>query len=92
MDEAQAKALQEKYQRKMQHLEAGGHDTTKLREHLEGIFYVNLPIYCNDLTHIFFNFCLGSVYFDKGGWLYINEDKILNNYKVVSIFDVPRII
>ncbi|XP_045166612.2 trichohyalin-like isoform X3 [Mercenaria mercenaria] len=36
MDEAQAKALQEKYQRKMQHLEAGGHDTKKLREHLEG--------------------------------------------------------
>ncbi|XP_052284957.1 trichohyalin-like isoform X3 [Dreissena polymorpha] len=37
MDEAQAKALQEKYQRKMQHLEAGGHDTKKLREHLEAI-------------------------------------------------------
>ncbi|XP_052780199.1 trichohyalin-like isoform X3 [Mya arenaria] len=36
MDEAQASALQEKYQRKMQHLEAGGHDTSKLREHLEG--------------------------------------------------------
>ncbi|XP_060602947.1 trichohyalin-like isoform X3 [Ruditapes philippinarum] len=36
MDEAQAQALQEKYQRRMQHLEAGGHDTKKLREHLEG--------------------------------------------------------
>ena len=38
MDEAQAKALQEKYQRKMQHLEAGGHDTKRLREHLEGTY------------------------------------------------------
>ena len=38
MDEAQAKAMQEKYQRKMQHLEKGGHDTTKLRENLEGNF------------------------------------------------------
>ena len=38
MDEAQAKAMQEKYQRKMQHLEKGGHDTTKLRENLEGMF------------------------------------------------------
>ena len=38
MDEAQAKAMQDKYQRKMQHLEKGGHDTTKLRENLEGNF------------------------------------------------------
>jgi len=36
MDEAHTKALQEKYQRRMQHLEAGGHDTKKLREQLEG--------------------------------------------------------
>lgn len=40
MDEAQAKALQEKYQRKVQHLEAGGHNTSKLREHLEGTAYL----------------------------------------------------
>jgi len=36
MDEAQARAIQDKYQRKVQRLEAGGHDTKKLREHLEG--------------------------------------------------------
>jgi hypothetical protein len=42
MDEAQAKAMQEKYQRKMQHLEAGGHDTSKLREHLEGYYQLYL--------------------------------------------------
>ena len=47
MDEAQAKAMQEKYQRKMQHLEKGGHDTKKLRENLEG----NLSILCLVLAH-----------------------------------------
>ncbi|KAK3601584.1 hypothetical protein CHS0354_027829 [Potamilus streckersoni] len=35
MDEAQNKAMQEKYIRKMEHLERGGHDTTMLRANLE---------------------------------------------------------
>ena len=46
MDEAQAKAMQEKYQRKMQHLEKGGHDTSKLRENLEG----NCVFHCFHIT------------------------------------------
>ncbi|KAL3852949.1 hypothetical protein ACJMK2_016554 [Sinanodonta woodiana] len=35
MDEAQNKAMQDKYIRKMEHLERGGHDTTMLRANLE---------------------------------------------------------
>nr|XP_034304543.1 trichohyalin isoform X9 [Crassostrea gigas] len=34
MDEAHEKAMREKYSRKMQHLEQGGHDTTQLKAHL----------------------------------------------------------
>ena len=47
MDEAQAKAMQEKYQRKMQHLEKGGHDTSKLRENLEGNNLSSFCSYCS---------------------------------------------
>lgn len=36
MDEAHEKAMREKYSRKMQHLEQGGHDTTQLKAHLAG--------------------------------------------------------
>lgn len=36
MDEAHEKAMREKYSRKMQHLEQGGHDTTQLKAHLTG--------------------------------------------------------
>ncbi|XP_061195529.1 zinc finger CCCH domain-containing protein 13-like isoform X3 [Saccostrea echinata] len=34
MDEAHEKAMREKYSRKMQHLEQGGHDTSQLKAHL----------------------------------------------------------
>ncbi|XP_078339334.1 uncharacterized protein LOC111106830 isoform X3 [Crassostrea virginica] len=34
MDEAHEKAMREKYSRRMQHLEQGGHDTTQLKAHL----------------------------------------------------------
>lgn len=36
MDEAHETALREKYSRRMQHLEQGGHDTTQLKAHLAG--------------------------------------------------------
>nr|XP_034304544.1 trichohyalin isoform X10 [Crassostrea gigas] len=37
MDEAHEKAMREKYSRKMQHLEQGGHDTTQLKAHLAAV-------------------------------------------------------
>jgi hypothetical protein len=36
MDEAHETALREKYSKRMQHLEQGGHDTTQLKAHLAG--------------------------------------------------------
>ncbi|XP_078339343.1 uncharacterized protein LOC111106830 isoform X12 [Crassostrea virginica] len=37
MDEAHEKAMREKYSRRMQHLEQGGHDTTQLKAHLAAV-------------------------------------------------------
>ncbi|XP_055999152.1 trichohyalin-like isoform X24 [Ostrea edulis] len=37
MDEAHETALREKYSRRMQHLEQGGHDTTQLKAHLAAV-------------------------------------------------------
>ncbi|XP_061195535.1 zinc finger CCCH domain-containing protein 13-like isoform X8 [Saccostrea echinata] len=37
MDEAHEKAMREKYSRKMQHLEQGGHDTSQLKAHLAAV-------------------------------------------------------